>query len=69
MLTYYFCYKKSKQKPNKLKRENTPYPKQSVIDIDNGSIDQVTSKFDNIEYEYLNSAGILHVYKTTKFII
>ena len=47
MLTYYFsCYKNSKQK------------QQSVIDIDNGSIDQVeiTNKFDdNIEYEYLNS--------------
>ena len=65
MLTYYFCYKKSKQKPNKLKRENTPYPKQSVIDIDNGSIDQIeiTSNFDNIEHEYLPSTGILHVYK------
>jgi len=64
MLTYYFCYKKSKQKPNKLKRENTPYP-QSVIDIDNGSIDQIeiTSNFDNIEHEYLPSTGILHVYK------
>jgi len=65
MLTYYFCYKKSKQKPNKLKREKTPYPKQSVIDIDNGSIDQIeiTSNFDNIEHEYLPSTGILHVYK------
>ena len=63
MLTYYFsCYKNSKQKP-KLKRENTPYPKQSVIDIDNGS------KFDNIEHEYLPSTSILHVYKKTKFII
>ena len=71
MLTYYFsCYKKPKQKP-KLNRENTPYPKQSVIDIDNGSIDQiqVTSKFDNIEHEYMPGTGILHVYKTIKFII
>ena len=69
MLTYYFsCYKKPKQKPKlkpKLKRENTPYPKQSVIDIDNGSIDQIeiTSNFDNIEHEYLHGTGILHVYK------
>ena len=63
MITYFFCNKKQnpKQKPN-LRRENTPYPKQSVIDLDEGTIDQTEIKFDNIEQEYIPGIGILHIY-------
>jgi len=68
MITYLFCSKskpKSKPKNPKLKRENTPYPKQSIIDLDEGTIDQIeiTSKFDEVVYEYLPGTGILHGYK------
>jgi hypothetical protein len=47
----------------KFKRENTPYPiKQSVIDIDEGTID-IISNFDNVDYEYLTNSAVLHIYK------
>ena len=64
MITYFLCYNKTKpkQKPN-LRRENTPYPKQTVIDLDDMTIDKTEIKFDNVEQEYLPGTGILHVYK------
>ena len=69
MITYFLCYNKTKpkQKPN-LRRENTPYPKQSVIDLDDRTIDQVDIT-SNIEQEYLPGTGILHVYKKINIII
>lgn len=60
MLTYFFC---NKTKKPILARMNTPYPKkQSVIDVDSGTIDQVEIKFEN-EQEILPNTGILHIYK------
>ena len=63
MLTYLFCSKKTKKKPI-LARMNTPYPKkQSVIDVDSGTIDQVEIKFENVEQEILPGTGVLHIFK------
>ena len=60
MYKYFNCF--SYRKP-KLKRENTPYPKkQSIIDIDEGTI-TIESKYDDVKYEYLPYTGILHAYK------
>ena len=61
LLRFFKCFIKNDTKP-KFKRENTPYPKQSFIDVDEGSID-IVSKFDNIDYEYLPNSAVLHVYK------
>ena len=62
LLKYFKCFIKTNgSKPN-LRRENTPYPKQSVIDVDEGTIEIIT-KFDNIEYEYLPNSSVLHGYK------
>ena len=58
MLKYFSCYN---TKP-KLKRNNTPYPRQSVIDLDEGTI-EIKSKYDNVIYEYIAYTGILHAYK------
>ena len=61
LLRLFKCFIKNDKKP-KLKRENTPYPKQSFIDVDEGTI-EIISKFDNVEYEYLPNSAVLHVYK------
>ena len=59
MLKYFSCYRKTKPK---MIRRDTGYPRQSVIDIDNGTI-EIKSKYDNVIYEYIAHTGILHVYK------
>ena len=61
LLRLFKCFIKNNKKP-KLKRENTPYPKQSFIDVDEGTI-EIISKFDNVDYEYLPNSSVLHVYK------
>ena len=61
LLRIFSCFIKNDTKPE-FKRENTPYPKQSVIDVDDGTI-EIISKFDNIGYEYLPNSAVLHVYK------
>ena len=61
LLRLFSCFIKNDTKP-KLKRENTPYPKQSFIDVDEGTI-EIISKFDNVGYEYLPNSAVLHVYK------
>ena len=62
LLKYFKCFIKTNgSKPN-LRRENTPYPKQSVIDVDDGTI-EIISNFDNVEYEYLPNSAVLHGYK------
>ena len=63
LLKYFKCFIKTNgSKPN-FRRENTPYPtKQSVIDVDEGSI-EIISKFENVEYEYLPNSAVLHIYK------
>ena len=60
MLKYFSCF--SYRKP-KMVRRDTGFPKkQSVIDIDNGTI-EIESKYDNVKYEYIAHTGILHGYK------
>jgi hypothetical protein len=59
LFVYLFCSKK--QKP-KLRRENTPYPKQTIIDLDEETI-EITSKFNEVVYEYLPGTGVLRGYK------
>ena len=61
LLRIFKCFIKNNKKP-KLKRANTPYPKQSFIDVDDGTI-EIISKFDNVGYEYLPNSAVLHVYK------
>ena len=61
LLRIFSCFIKNDTKP-KFKRENTPYPKQSVIDVDDGTID-IISNFDNVDYEYLPNSSVLHIYK------
>jgi len=62
LLKYFSCFIKTNDTKSKLKRENTPYPKQSFIDVDDGTI-EIISKFDNVDYEYLPNSAVLHVYK------
>ena len=62
LLRFFKCFIKTNDTKPKFKRENTPHPKQSFIDIDEGSID-IISNFDNVEYEYLPNSAVLHVYK------
>ena len=61
-LKYFSCFVKTNDTKQKLRRENTPYPKQSVIDVDEGTID-IISNFNNVEYEYLPNSAVLHIYK------
>ena len=61
LLRIFKCFIKNNKKP-KFKRENTPHPKQSFIDVDEGTI-EIISKFDNVEYEYLPNSAVLHGYK------
>ena len=62
LLRFFKCFIKTNDTKPKLKRENTPHPKQSVIDVDEGTI-EIISKFNNVEYEYLTNSAVLHVYK------
>ena len=62
LLRFFSCFIKTNNTKTKLRRENTPYPKQSFIDVDDGTID-IISKFDNVEYEYLPNSSVLHIYK------
>ena len=61
LLRFLKCFIKNNTKP-KFKRENTPHPKQSFIDVDDGTI-EIISKFDNVGYEYLPNSAVLHIYK------
>ena len=63
LLKYFNCFIKTNDSKPKLKRENTPYPtRQSVIDLDEGTI-EITIFFENVDYEYLPNSGVLHIYK------
>ena len=62
LLKYFKCFIKTNDTKPNFRRENTPYPKQSVIDIDKGTI-EIISNFDNVEYEYLPNSAVLHGYK------
>jgi len=62
LLRFFKCFIKTNNTKPKLRRENTPYPKQSFIDVDEGTI-EIISKFDNVDYEYLPNSSVLHVYK------
>ena len=63
LLKYFSCFIKTNNSKPKFKRENTPYPtKQSIIDIDEGTI-EIKSKFENVDYEYLTNSAVLHIYK------
>jgi len=62
LLRIFSCFIKTNDTKPKLRRENTPYPKQSFIDVDEGTI-EIISKFDNVDYEYLPNSAVLHVYK------
>ena len=65
LLKYFTCLMKSNDSKSKFKRENTPYPRQSVIDVDKGTIEQNEIKIDdnNVDYEYISNSSILHCYK------
>ena len=62
LLNFFKCFIKANDTKPNLRRENTPYPTQSVIDVDDGTI-EIISKFDNVEYEYLPNSAVLHIYK------
>ena len=58
MLKYFgFCNKKPK-----IVRQDTPYFKQSVINLDDETI-EIESKYDSVVYEYLAYSAVLHAYK------
>ena len=62
-LKYFKCFVKTNDTKPNFRRENTPHhTKQSVIDIDEGSID-IISNFDNVDYEYLPNSAVLYIYK------
>ena len=62
LLNFFKCFIKTNNTKPKLRRENTPYPKQSFIDLDEGTI-EIKSKYDEVVYEYLPNSAVLHVYK------
>ena len=57
--------KDQKNKPNNLARQNTLYLKQTIIDVDDGTIDEIEIKLDASEIisEHLPNSAVLHVYK------
>ena len=65
LLNFFKCFIKANDTKPKLKRENTPYPKQSVIDIDEGTI-EIKSNYDDVVYEYLPNSAVLHGYNKNK---
>ena len=62
LLRFFSCFIKTNNTKPKLRRENTPYPKQSFIDLDEGTI-EIKSKYDEVVYEYLPNSAVLHCYK------
>ena len=63
LLKYFKCFIKTNGSKPKLRRENTPHhTKQSVIDVDEGTI-EVKSNYDEVVYEYLPNSSVLHIYK------
>ena len=60
-LKYFNCFIKSDNSKEKLKRENTPYPRLSIIDLDEGTIAQkeIKSNFENVDYEFLPNSSVL----------
>jgi len=62
LLRFFSCFIKTNNTKPKLKRENTPYPKQSFIDVDDGTI-EIKSNYDDVVYEYLPNSAVLHGYK------
>ena len=62
LLRFFSCFIKTNNTKPKLRRENTPYPKQSFINLDEGTI-EIKSNYDEVVYEYLPNSSILHVYK------
>ena len=62
LLRFFKCFIKNSDTKPKLKRENTPHPTQSVIDVDERTI-EIISKFDDVGYEYLPNSAVLHGYK------
>ena len=66
LLKYFKRFIKPNDTKPKLKRENTLYPtKQTIIDIDKGTIykKEIKSKFENVDYEYLPNSSILHIFQ------
>ena len=61
----YFLKQFKKSEKTKMKHQNTPHPKQSIINLENGTIEQKPLKSNNndIEYEYLPNSAILHIFK------
>ena len=64
MISYFLKQFKKSEKP-KIKRQNTPHPKQSIINLENGTIEQkqIKSSNNDVKYEYLPNTGILHMFK------
>ena len=62
LLRFFSCFIKTNNTKPKLKRENTPYPKQSFIDVDEETI-EIKSNYDDVVYEYLPNSAVLHGYK------
>ena len=63
LLKYFNSFIKTNDSKPKLKRKKTPFPKQTFIDIDEGTIDQVEIINNNVVYEYLPKSSICHDYK------
>ena len=64
-LKYFKCFVKTNDTKPKFRRQNTPYPKQSFIDIDEGTI-EIKSNYDVVVYEYLPNSAVLHGYNKNK---
>ena len=62
LLRFFSCFIKTNNTKPKLRRENTPYPKQSFIDVDEETI-EIKSNYDDVVYEYLPNSAVLHGYK------
>ena len=62
LLRFFSFFIKTNNTKPKLRRENTPYPKQSVINLDEGTI-EIKSNYDEVVYEYLPNSAVLHCYK------
>ena len=65
LLKYFKCFIKPNDSKPKLKRETTPFPKQTFIDVDKWTIEQkeMKSKFENVDYEYLPNSSVLHIFQ------
>lgn len=69
MFKFFLCFVKKNEKKTNLKRQNTPHhPRQSIIDLDNETIERVKSNYTNVEYEYLTNSAVLHIFKKDKKI-